>query len=103
MSTYLSAEEALVNIESFKAIDVREEDEFELGHIKGAHNAPLSELEYLLNTLDKNSKLLIYCRSGKRSQLALKLLEEQNFKQLYHLDGGILSWVEHTKQNIIVK
>lgn len=103
MSIYLSAKEAFEQNSSLEFIDVREEDEFELGHIQAAKNYPLSQLSESLEQLSKSSKLLIYCRSGKRSQMALKLFEEANFNQLYHLDGGILSWVEYTKQHIIVK
>lgn len=45
-------------------IDVRESGEFKGGHIKGATNIPLSELNFRLGDLPKDRELLLYCRSG---------------------------------------
>ena len=45
-----------------------------------------------LNQLDKNKLYLIYCRSGNRSGKALDIMEELNFKEVYNVLGGIITW-----------
>jgi rhodanese-related sulfurtransferase len=77
-------------------LDVRTPEEFksQTGHLPRAINIPVQELEARLKELDKYSsrQLLIYCRSGNRSMRASAILQKQGFKQLIHLDGGILQW-----------
>ena len=47
-----------------------------------------------LNKLDKSKPYAIYCRSGHRSGLTAKKMEEIGFKSTVNLDGGILQWIE---------
>ncbi len=79
-------------------IDCREQGEWDESHIKEAKFIPLSNFEEktneILSNMDKNSKIVCQCRSGKRSMKACKLLEEKGFTNLYNLEGGILKWVE---------
>lgn len=75
-------------------VDVRRPDEFSLGHIPGAINVPLTDIQQKqLPSLmdDKNSVYLIYCRSGVRSVTAAKLLEQTGYTRLINF-GGILDW-----------
>ena len=44
--------------------------------------------------LDKNMPIILYCRSGRRSYLSAIILSENGFKEVYNLEGGILSWIE---------
>ena len=44
--------------------------------------------------LDKNMPIILYCRSGRRSYLSAIKLSENGFKEVYNLEGGILSWIE---------
>ena len=56
--------------EGYTVLDVRETTEFETGHIPGASNKPLSELqEGNLDGLDSEEKYIVICQSGNRSQL----------------------------------
>lgn len=75
-------------------VDVREKDEFESAHIDGAHLIPLSQFHP--TSIPMQSKpLVIYCRSGGRSQRACELLVQAGYQNpVYNLDGGILSWMK---------
>ena len=75
------------------AVDVREPDEFAVGHIPGAKLLPLgSVLARAAEVLpEKDAAWLIYCRTGRRSADAVQKLESLGYKKLYDL-GGILSW-----------
>ena len=71
-----------------QAVDVREPDEFAVGHIPGAKLLPLGDVLTRAEEVmpDKNAQWLIYCRTGRRSADAAQKLEEQGYT------GGILSW-----------
>jgi len=63
-------------------IDVRETGEYSSGHVDGAINIPPSKLMEgapELNNVDKDTQLILYCRSGSRSQVSKHLLEQQGF------------------------
>lgn len=80
------AEEAQLQL-----VDVRSPAEFSEGHLKGAKNIPLDELQGRVGELSKDKAVALYCRSGARSGRALSLLLSQGFKA-QHLEGGILAW-----------
>lgn len=71
--------------------DVRSADEFATGHIRGAVNLPLDSIEEHLLPTDKDALILIYCRSGIRSQAAVQKLAQMGFTRVYDF-GGILDW-----------
>ena len=75
------------------AVDVREPDEFAVGHIPGAKLLPLgSVLARAAEVLpEKDAPWLIYCRTGRRSADAVQKLESLGYTNLRDL-GGILSW-----------
>ena len=76
-----------------QAVDVREPDEFAVGHIPGAKLLPLGDVLTRAEEVmpDKNAQWLIYCRTGRRSADAAQKLEAQCYTSLRDL-GGILSW-----------
>lgn len=76
--------------EDLNILDVREEWEYEEKNI-GAKNIPLGELPAHLHELDKwkDEEVIVHCRSGKRSANAQKFLQQQGFKNVRNLDGGI--------------
>jgi len=78
----------------FLIIDVRQESEYELGHIPGAKLMPLAEVESRLFSLPSDKDLIFYCANGGRSQWAASLAGEGEVsrKSVYNLMGGILSW-----------
>jgi len=76
-------------------LDVRTASEWEQdGHLENATLIPHTELESRENELpsDKDSLILLYCRSGNRSQDAAKTLQDLGFTNLIELESGITGW-----------
>jgi rhodanese-related sulfurtransferase len=74
-------------------IDVRSKAEFRGGHIEGALNIPLRNLNTQLNTLDKNRTFILCCASGARSASARSVLRSSGFDSVYN--GGSWSRLQH--------
>ena len=85
-------------------LDVRTLQEYQNdGHIVNSVLVPVSELASKLDALEKfkNTKIIVYCRSGNRSVSASRLLNEKGF-HVYNLKGGIDQWKkEHLPVEII--
>ena len=77
-------------------IDVRTHAEFSDGHIKGAKNIDIYDEEFYerIKTLDHNANYVINCRSGGRSSRAASFMNEEGFKNVMNLEGGITAWKE---------
>ena len=75
------------------AVDVREPDEFAVGHIPGAKLLPLGDVLTRAEEVlpEKDAQWLVYCRTGRRSADAVQKLESLGYTNLRDL-GGILSW-----------
>ena len=81
-------------------LDVRTLEEFEEKSIPDAILANIldpSEFMRVVEKLEKNSKIFVYCRSGIRSQKACNILDELGFKETFNLNGGILEWEKYKK------
>jgi phage shock protein E len=78
-------------------LDVRTVEEFEQGHIPNAVNIPHKELEARLAELSgaKNTQVVIYCRSGRRAEVAKQVLVTSGFTQLDHLSGDFNEWTSN--------
>ena len=75
-------------------IDVREPDEFAVGHAENAKNIPLGDIEEgKLTEATKTVKIYVYCRSGKRAGVAKTALEKQGYANVESL-GGLSDWRE---------
>src|SRR5690625_440163 len=72
-------------------LDVREEDEYKQGHIKGATLFPMSEFATLLPKLDPNTHYYLICRSGRRSADLGKYLAAKGYN-VTNIEGGMLDW-----------
>ncbi|KEI97799.1 FAD-dependent oxidoreductase [Clostridium botulinum] len=85
-------EKDIRNIVKEKAliIDVREKHEYELSHIIGAKNIPLSELRDRINEIPKDEPVYLHCRSAQRSYNALKALKNLGYENIYNVSGGFL-------------
>lgn len=73
-------------------IDVREPHEFKAGHIPGAKNLPLSQLQSKWNELPEGKPVLVYCQSGMRSKRAAAMLRRKGIADIVNLQGGIMAW-----------
>lgn len=74
-------------------VDVRQPGEYAAGHIPGAHLLPLPELGARREELPPERELVLYCRSGRRSQAAaLFLAAAGRSAAIYNLTGGIQAW-----------
>lgn len=92
--------EELIKDKKVKLLDVREKYEFDTGYIKGAKLVPSTRFneEFEKLKVKKNDKIALYCRAGNRSDFILKKLKDQGFKNVYHLEMGLLEWTEEGKK-----
>ncbi|MGJ8643580.1 MAG: rhodanese-like domain-containing protein [Luteolibacter sp.] len=75
-------------------VDVREAVEHAESHIVGAKHIPLSHLHNRANEIDRDSTVVVMCRSGKRGEEARKKLQAMGMSNVRNLEGGILAWQE---------
>ena len=92
----LSADGAvqLINREKAVVIDICEPNEFAAGHVVGAKNIPLGQLEGKLASTVKNKALpvILVCQSGARSSRALGIAKKLGFENVQSLSGGLGAW-----------
>ncbi len=92
----LTAEGAvqLINREKAVVIDVCETEEFAAGHVGGAKNIPLNQLEDKLAAAVKNKALpvILVCQTGARSGRAVAIAKKLGYEQAQNLTGGLKSW-----------
>lgn len=74
-------------------LDVREQDEYDAGHIPDAILLPYTQIEQKVEDviLDKNALVLVYCRSGRRSKIASETLSVLGYTNVKEF-GGINDW-----------
>lgn len=71
-------------------IDVREEREFEAGHLKNAVNIPLSQLRQRMDEIPRDIPVYIHCRTGQRSYNAICCLQGRGYRNLWNVSGSFL-------------
>jgi sulfur-carrier protein adenylyltransferase/sulfurtransferase len=74
-------------------LDVREPAEVAICGISGSRRIPLGELPRRLGELDPSAEIVVHCKAGGRSALAVALLREKGFTRASNMTGGILSWI----------
>jgi rhodanese-related sulfurtransferase len=84
----------LINREKAVVIDVCEPGEFSTGHVGGAKNIPLGELESKLGGAVKNKSLplILVCQSGARSGRGVAIAKKLGYERAQSLGGGLASW-----------
>ena len=73
-------------------LDVRSPQEYKEGHLGLSINIPLYDLERDIDNIlnkDKAKTIILYCQSGNRSNKALQILKDRNYKNLYQIEGGL--------------
>ena len=78
----------------FQLVDVRERPEWEICNLErvGARHIPLGELAERTAEIDPADEVIVYCRTGTRSALAVQYLRERGYERAVNLRGGILAW-----------
>ena len=84
----------LINHKDAVIVDVREQSEFDSGHLLNSKLIPLSSLKGRAGELEKfrERPVLLTCRSGHRSKVAAAQLIKLGFTQAYSLAGGVIAW-----------
>ncbi len=77
----------------FHLLDVREDDEWQAGHIDGAQHVPLGQLGERLGELPTGQRIVAVCRSGGRSGSAVRGLRQLGY-DAENLDGGVTAWTK---------
>lgn len=83
----------LAGSEEVQLVDVRQDFEWEAGHIDGATHIPLDQLPTRAKEIDRDGKVIFVCRSGGRSAMATNAFRESGFDGL-NLAGGMEAWVQ---------
>lgn len=91
--TAAEAKEIMDSEEGYVILDVRTQDEYNQGHIPGAVLIPDTEIRTKAEKVltDKDQRILVYCRSGRRSKLAAEALVELGYTNIWEF-GGIIDW-----------
>ena len=75
-------------------LDVREDNEYQSGHIKDSIHIPMGSLASRVSELEKykNKNVILGCHSGSRSGRACSILKKNGFEKVHNLRGGVLAW-----------
>ena len=78
-------------------IDVRTQDEFDLGHIDSAINLDFysDTFQNEILSLPKNEKIVLYCRTNNRSSKTAAILKQNGYRDILVISGGITEWVKN--------
>ena len=84
----------MMNRDDALVLDLRPAAEFASGHILGARNLPLADLERRAGELDKHKAkpVIVHCADGNRAGGAVALLRRNGFANVVNLSGGYAAW-----------
>ncbi|MET4427686.1 MULTISPECIES: rhodanese-like domain-containing protein [unclassified Mycolicibacterium] len=77
--------------QSVVLLDVREDDEWQRGHVAGAQHIPMGEVPARLAEIDNGATLYVVCHAGGRSQRVAQYLVRNGYEAL-NVSGGMLAW-----------
>lgn len=73
-------------------LDVREQSEYDAGHIPGVKLIPTGQVASRLSEIPKDKPVIVTCRTGNRSAAVTELLREQGYTNVHNMEGGIVAW-----------
>ncbi|MBE0505115.1 MAG: rhodanese-like domain-containing protein [Marinospirillum sp.] len=84
----------LMNKDEAIALDIRDRKDFGLGHITGAINIPMVNLDTRMHELEKHKdkKILVVCKMGNTATMAVAKLQKAGFANALRLKGGMMQW-----------
>jgi phage shock protein E len=87
--------ESLLQQKELLLIDVRQIEEWNQGHIKGATLVPLDTLPHKIKDVcvDTKHPIYLYCQRGRRSHQAALILLSLGYQNIHELEGGIETWI----------
>ncbi|MFJ5562503.1 rhodanese-like domain-containing protein [Lysinibacillus xylanilyticus] len=100
--TNLTQEQFIEGYRKAQLIDVREQKEFDAGHILGARNVPSTTLRQRYKEIRPDLPVYLYCQNTGRSSRAAMFLKKRGYNQIYQLQGGFRTWtgkIKSKKQN----
>ena len=83
--------EALREDPKAQLVDVRTDAEWAAGHLRGAVHVPVDDLRARWETLPRDRRIAVHCKSGFRAHLALRILRERGFQDVVNVTGGWLA------------
>ena len=94
--THLSTAEAKHMVENGDAqvVDVREDWEYQNGHIPGAEHIPVNSVFARRNELSRDRDIIFVCSVGQRSALACEMAAAAGLTRLYNVEGGTEAWIK---------
>lgn len=78
--------------EEMVILDVRRDEEWEKGHIEGARHVYVGHLEENLDKVPRNSPIIVYCDSSRRSNIAASILKKKGYDMVYNVLGSMTAW-----------
>lgn len=102
----ISAEEAkqMIDTGDYIILDVRTQEEYDEKHIPNSVHIPIDKTDVLpfkeavaKKLTDKDAKIIVYCKSGFRSDIAAKAMCTLGYKNVYNMTDGIDGWKHETE------
>ena len=85
---------SLMDDDELIIIDVREEKERKAGFLSNDLNIPMGQVKAKMDSLDKSKNILVYCKSGTRSDRIADILSKNDFEKVSSLKGGFNAWLK---------
>ena len=85
---------SLMDDDELVIIDVREEKERKAGFLNNDLNIPMGQVKAKMDSLDKSKNILVYCKSGTRSDRIADILSKNDFQKVSSLKGGFNAWLK---------
>lgn len=95
--TNLTQEQFIEGYRKAQLIDLREPKEFDAGHILGARNIPMTQLNQRMKEIRPDLPVYLYCQNSGRSARAALTLKKKGYNQVYQLQGGFKTWTGKIK------
>ena len=85
---------SLMDDDKLIILDVREEKERSAGFLNNDLNIPMGQVKAKMDSLDKSKNILVYCKSGTRSDRIADILTKNDFQKVSSLKGGFNAWLK---------